>query len=411
MHRIFPGWPLVGAIMIALALCGTTVIVSTFGLLTAQWARSFGWSQGAMATGLSLFLLSTVLAVPLVGEIVDRCGSRRTAIGGIVTFAVILVAAGLSIGSLPLLFLFYILFGFAGAFTNPIVYIKALSKWFDRKRGLALGLAVAGQGVGAALLPPLIQTAIETFGWRSAFHVTAAGLLLFALPAILLFVRDDPAEAGAYPDGAVGADGPRSAGPAIDLMPTEAVRTSAFWIIVIVFALFGAVGYALTSQFVYLMLHRGVGTLQQIAMLLSVAGAAMILGRLFFGWLFDRYSIPLVGAAGASCGSIALLLLLGVDSVGPAAVAMSVLMGVAMGAETDLLSLLVSRYFGQAAISRIYSWHNVSFLAGAALGPPMFAALLGQFPAPTVPVAVLVAMNLLATALLLLLRRPFTNQE
>ncbi|ABQ68064.1 major facilitator superfamily MFS_1 [Rhizorhabdus wittichii RW1] len=403
-RRIFPGWLLVGAVMIALMLCGITIVVSTFGIFTAHWTRSFGWSQGAMAGSLSTFLLSTTLAVPVVGVAVDRFGSRRTAICGVIAFAALLSVAAPLVRSLPLLFLFYALLGLVGAFTNPIVYIKALSVWFDRRRGLALGIAVAGQGLGAAVLPPVVQYVSEAAGWRGAFHLLSAGLILLVLPLVLLFVRDDPGELGVSPDGG-GGPGPAE-GDAAGLTLAEARRTSAFWIILIVFALFGLVNYALSGHFVYLMLQRGVGTLPQIAMLLSIAGASMIGGRLLFGWLFDHFPLPLVGAVGVLCAVAALALLLGIAAIGPAAFAMSVLMGVAMGAETDLLSLLVSRYFGQLAISRIYSWQNVSFLIGAASGPPLFALLLARFSDPTVPVLALIALCVLSVLLLLLLEKP-----
>ncbi len=403
---IFPGWLLVGAVTIALMLCGTTVIVSTFGIFTAHWTKAFGWSQAAMASGLSIFLLATIVAVPVVGAVVDRWGSRRTAMCGVVAFAATLAAAALFVHSLPTLFAFYVLFGLTGAFTNPIVYIKAVSQWFDSRRGLALGIAVAGQGLGVAALPPLAEFATEMLGWRGAFHLLAAGLILVVLPLVLLFVRDHPADRGGLSARSLMSAARRPGGDEAGLTLAEAARTSAFWIIMAAFALFGIVNYALTSQFVYLMLHRGAGTLPQIAMLLSLAGAAMIGGRLLFGWLFDRYPIPLVGAAGVLCGTGALVLLLEVNSIGPAAIAMSLLMGVAMGAETDLLSLLVSRYFGRRAISRIYSWHNVSFLIGAAAGPPLFAVLLERFATPTLPIIMLIALNLLSALLLPLLRKP-----
>lgn len=403
----FPGWHLVAAVLVALMLCGTTTVVATFGVLTAHWTRAFGWTQGSMAGGLSLFLLSTTLAVPVVGEAVERFGSRRTAIGGIIAFAGLLAVAGASITSLPGLMVFYTLAGAVGAFTNPIVYIKAVSAWFDRRRGLALGLAVAGQGLGAAVLPPLVERISEAFGWREAFYLLAAGLVLLVMPLLLAFVRDDPTACGAQPDGdeAVGRTAPLGDAEA-GLTLREALRTRAFWIIIAVFLLFGMTSYALTSHFVYLMLHRGVGTLPQIAMLSSVAGVAMIVGRLIFGWLLDRCPIPLVGAGGALCAVAALVLLVRVTSIDPLAWTMAALMGAAMGAETDLLSILVGRYFGRRALSRIYSWHNVSFLLGAAAGPPLFAELLAHFPDPSGPILFLITLSALSALLLLMLGNP-----
>ncbi|MDQ1228641.1 MFS transporter [Sphingomonas sp. SORGH_AS_0879] len=403
---VYRGWHMVGAVLVALMLCGTTTIVTTFGIVTAHLTRAFGWSQGAMASALSLFLLATTLAVPVVGIAVDRFGSRRTAMAGTLAFAALLALAGGGITSLRGLMVFYALFGAVGAFTNPIVYIKALSAWFDRRRGFALGLAVAGQGVGGAILPMAVESISEAFGWRHAFHALAAGLILLVLPLVALFVRDDPAEAGVpFADAA---DPVRIDQPAVSsgLTVAQALRTRAFWIIIAVFLLFGMTSYALTANFVALMLQRGAGTLPQIAMLSSIAGVAMIVGRLVFGWLLDRFPVPIVGAGGVLCAAAALGILLRIDSIGVSAVTMSVLMGVAMGAETDLLSILVGRYFGQRAISRIYAWHNVSFLLGAAMGPPLFAMLLGRFASADIPILTLIALVILSAALLLLLRSP-----
>ncbi|MDQ1158871.1 MFS family permease [Sphingomonas sp. SORGH_AS 950] len=402
-RSLYRGWHMVGAVLVALMLCGTTTIVATFGIVTAHLTRSLGWTQGAMATALSLFLLATTLAVPVVGIAVDRFGSRRTAAAGIIAFAALLALAGGTITSLRGLMLFYSLFGAVGAFTNPIVYIKALSAWFDRRRGFALGLAVAGQGVGGAILPMAVEYVSEAFGWRYAFYALAAALMLFVLPLVALFVRDDPAEAAAdaadpeHIDHSMAQSG---------LTVAQALRTRAFWIIIAVFLLFGMTSYALTANFVALMLERGAGTLPQIAMLSSLAGVAMIAGRLVFGWLLDRFPVPIVGAGGVLCAAAALAILLRVDTIGIAAVTMSVLMGIAMGAETDLLSILVGRYFGQRAISRIYAWHNVSFLLGAAMGPPLFATLLGRFASADIPILTLIAFVILSAALLLMLRKP-----
>jgi len=403
---VYRGWHMVGAVLIALMLCGTTTVVTTFGIVTAHLTRAFGWSQGAMATALSLFLLATTLAVPVVGIAVDRFGSRRTAMAGTLAFAALLALAGGAITSLRGLMVFYALFGAVGAFTNPIVYIKALSAWFDRRRGFALGLAVAGQGVGGAILPMAVESISEAFGWRHAFYALAAGLVLLVLPLVVLFVREDPAEAGVpFADAA---DPVRIDQPAVSsgLTVAQALRTRAFWIIIAVFLLFGMTSYALTANFVALMLQRGAGTLPQIAMLSSIAGVAMIAGRLVFGWLLDRFPVPIVGAGGVLCAAAALGILLRIDSIGVSAVTMSVLMGVAMGAETDLLSILVGRYFGQRAISRIYAWHNVSFLLGAAMGPPLFAKLLGHFASADIPILTLIALVILSAVLLLLLGSP-----
>lgn len=251
-----------------------------------------------------------------------------------------------------------------------------------------------------------VEYVSEAFEWRYAFYALAVALILFVLPLIALFVRDDPADAGVpFADAADPHDIDQSRVRS-GLTVAQALRTGAFWIIIAVFLLFGMTSYALTGNFVALMLKRGAGTLPQIAMLSSLAGVAMIAGRLVFGWLLDRFPVPIVGAGGVLCAAAALAILLRVETIGIAAVTMSALMGIAMGAETDLLSILVGRYFGERAISRIYAWHNVSFLLGAAMGPPLFATLLGRFASADIPILTLIVLVILSASLLLMLRKP-----
>lgn len=377
-------------------------MVGTFGIITGHWTDSYGWTQPEMASALSIFLLATTLAVPAVGIAVDRFGTRRTAIAGVITFAGMLTFAGFGIQSLRSLFVFYALLGIVGAFTNPITYIAAISAWFDQRRGFALGLAVAGQGLGGALLPLFAEATSENLGWQWAFFGMAALLLLLVLPLIWRFVWDDPARFGEVPDGkAFSAGSPPVKVQASGITLEQAIRTRTFWIIMITFALFGLTAYALAGHLVALIRERHIATLPQAAVMGSVSGIAAIFGRLAFGWLLDRFPVPIVGAGGVLLGVMAQFLLLNLDHFGPMALMMAMLFGASMGAETDLLSLLVGRYFGTVALSRIYSWQNVSFLVGAAIGPPFFALLLVSFDGLTVPILILAAISI-ASALLML---------
>ena len=129
----------------------------------------------------------------------------------------------------------------------------------------------------------------------------------------------------------------------------------------------------------------------------------MIVGRIVFGWFLDRFPVPIVGAAGVLLSVAAQVLLLTLDHFGWGVVLMSILFGASMGAQTDLLSLLVGRYFGSQSLSRIYSWHNVAFLAGAALGPPCFSVLLARSAGLNCPVLTMTGLTLLASALMLTL--------
>ncbi|WP_374574701.1 MFS transporter [Phenylobacterium sp.] len=404
MPKLFRGWTVVAATAFALVISGTTFAAGTFGVLTARWGKVFHWGQDEMALGLSIFLISATLAVPVVGRVVDRFGSRRVAMAGIAAMAAVM-AAGVAIGgSVASLYLFYAAIGITGAFTNPVVYLRALSLWFDKRRGLALGLAVAGQGIGGAILPTLVERLMEVFDWRVCLLILAGAMVVVIGPVVALCIKDDPAEVGETADGiAPDPDAPVPAGPLPGLTLQEALGQRSFWLILLVLGLFGVASYALLGHGVYLLTEVRSLSLREAAMLQSISGMSLLLGRVAFGYLMDRVHAPLVGAAGVLMTTGAAVLLLRLDSFGPLAFAWAVMVGASTGAETDLLSLLVGRYFGKRALSQIYSWHNVAFLVGAAVGPPLFGLGLHVTGGATIPILGVGAVAFVAALLLLLL--------
>jgi MFS family permease len=159
MFERFRGWGVVGAVALALTISGTTFAAGSFGILTAYLNKTYGWSQAQMAPALSTFLLCATVCVPVVGLMVDRFGTRLVACLGMAGFACVL-AAGSLIRSIGGLYLFYAALGFVGAFTNPVVYLRAIAQWFDRRRdpadlhrpgvrGRRLALRPAGAGRAA----------------------------------------------------------------------------------------------------------------------------------------------------------------------------------------------------------------------------------------------------------------------
>jgi MFS family permease len=409
MQRVFRGWGVVAATAVALVICGTTFAAATFGVLTAHFGRAFGWSQAGMTLGLSIFLVSTTAAVPLVGRLSDRFGSRRVGLCGVLALAAAIACGTRLDGSILSLYLFYAGVGVAGAFTNPVAYLRAISLWFDKKRGLALGIAVAGQGAGGALLPLLVAELAGRFGWRGALGVVAGVLVVVVAPVVALFVKDDPAHFGEVADG--GAQIPAEAGAAGEpegLTLPQALRRPAFWLILLTLGLLGLSAYALTGNAVYLLTRVQSLSLGQAAALQSIAGLSLLAGRIVFGHFMDRWHAPLVGAAGVLLTAVGAVMLLNIHTFGPFAIAWAVVVGLSGGAETDLLTLLVGRYFGRRALAEIYSWHNVAFLVGAAAGPPLFGAGLALAGGATAPV---LAVGLVATAAagLLLLLGPYPD--
>lgn len=402
--KLFRGWLIVGAVALALTISGTTFAAGGFGILTAYFTRAYGWTQAQMAPALSVFLLCATAFVPVVGWAADRFGSRRVALCGMTAFAGVL-ACGALINTLASLYVFYAVLGFVGVFTNPVVYLRTISLWFDRRRGVALGVAVAGQGIGGAMLPMFIQRMAEGLGWRTALLILAGVLLAVLLPIVALVVRDSPGEVGEHADGqAPSADAGQAAeSPMAGASLREAAGRPAFWIILTILGLLGMATYALTANGVYLLTRMQTLTLREAAGLGGIGGLSMVGGRVVFGWFMDRWRAPRVGAVGVAMLIGSILILPHLRHFGPLAIAYAMLGGLAGGAETDLLTLLVSRYFGRRALSQIYSWHNVAFLVGAAIGPPVFAQVMMGPAGAAVALKGVIALAALAIVLLLTL--------
>lgn len=354
------GWRLVLAAATGVGLGITGLTFYTLGIFIGPLSQEFGWSRTALASATILTTLTTLLLGPVVGRLADRFGGRRV---GLVS----LIGLALGLGGLSLigadLWTFYLAFGIAmvlGAGTLPIVWTRAVNAGFDKARGLALGLTLTGTGVCAILAPPFTQWLIAEHGWRTAYLGQAVLVLVIGLPMVWLLFH----EVGS--NSAVAPDRPKVAQPGFTA--TQARRTRQFWMLGIGF-LFAS--FAVSALIVHLVsILTGGGLARESAVwAASLLGFAIIAGRLGIGVLVDRFYAPLVAFGILVVAGVACLLLLVPGGGLPLALLCVVLIGLAAGAEVDLVAYLASRYFGMRAYGEIYGWQLGFFALGAGLGP------------------------------------------
>jgi MFS family permease len=257
--------------------------------------------------------------------------------------------------------------GAAGAGTSHVPYLKVLSNWFDRRRGLALGLIMFGLGVGAIVVPPLAQHLITAFGWRGAYAAIGLLVALVCIPVASL-LRETPAEMGSLPDGETRTQTTISERPHIEgVCWNEAWRDRTFWVMVSVFFLVGASVHGCVVHMAPMLTDRGI-TAERAALVSSFFGAAVLMSRLISGYLLDRFFAPrlaMVFFSGAALG----IGLLWSGASGPAAFLGAFLVGLGMGAEGDLIAYLISRFFGLRYFGEIYGYAFASYVLAGALGP------------------------------------------
>jgi MFS family permease len=369
---VFFGWWVVAGSVVGTALCQSPVVFLTLGVFMLPLGAEFGWDRAQVSFGLSVAAFALALASPFVGRILDRVGARRVTLWSLAGYGT--VTAALS-GLGDQLWQFYallVLIGILGAGSNSMSYARVLCAWFDRRRGVALGLTMAGIALGATVTPLIAQQLIDTGGWRVAYAGLGAIVLGVALPVVYGLVRESPAAYGLAPDGDAprapargGGDRPATAPPG--LTHAQAVRTPAFWILLFVFFTLALAIHGIQIHLVPLLRDAGIAPKTAAAMAGLMAFTSM-LGRVVVGYLFDRWYAPRVGMVAFACTALGFVMLTRVDTV-PGAIACALLLGIGASSESDLLAYLTSRYLGLAAFGTLYGYVFGAFMFGTAIGP------------------------------------------
>src|SRR5882757_4237232 len=401
----FPGWKVVIGSGVGIGFGSVPFFASGFALLAAAMAKDFGWSQADVAKAASIYLLLQTIAYPLCGWPLDRWGSRQFATVSIVLFAGSLVLLSQVSGSLTQFYLAFALMGIVAAGTNVVSYARAIALWFNRKRGLAMGLAASGQAIGSFFIPIVAHKLIAEHGWSSMLMAFAAFEVIICLPLVAFLVKDSPDSYGLSPDGDAPINNPAmtmASGP--DMAVGEIIRTGVFWKLAVCFAIMGMSFYAIAPNIVYVLTRKAGMSLGDVATIQAVSGVAVLYGRIGFGFLLDRIHAPIVGlialALTAICAAI-----YSATAVPALIIIASILNGLAIGGDTDLMPYLASRYFGTGAVSRIFGWFLFAFFLGAAIGPVAFAQLSATYQGADVPLMILAGLQLVPAVLLLSLGR------
>jgi MFS family permease len=397
--RLFYGWLIVFVSAVGLFL-GAPLAVFSFSVFFKSLVVNFHASRAAVSFAFSIFNVVGALWLPGTGMLIDRFGAKRVILVSTLLFGLILCSA-LWVGSgLWQLYLFFALLGIAMASgPAPVPYAVVISHWFDRHRGLALGVSMMGIGIGSIVVPMLAQRLIAMFGWRMAFAIFGAAVLLIPLPTIAALLQNDPAQRALQADGDAKI-------PGSSLPPQEKQGLSwhdiwhhpTFWILICTFSLAGAGVHGAVLHMSAIFTDRGV-TAERAAIATSLVGAGALLGRLTSGYLLDRIFAPRVAILfyGATALGMAIL---SAGNIGNIALAASFLVGLGMGAEVETMGYMISRYFGLRAFGTAYGYAFGSYMLAGAAGVLLMGAGYDRFHSYAVPLAGFCGAMLLTLILL-----------
>lgn len=376
--RFFYGWVVVAVAFVCLGMAYT--VQNSFSIFFVAILDEYGWDRGSTALAFSVFTLVYGLGSPVTGALVDRLGPRV-----VVPLGAVILSAGLfACSQVSQPWQLYAAYGLVTAIgvnaLGTIVNVTVLSNWFQRQRGIAIGLAASGIGVGMLILVPIMQYIIGAHGWRTAY-LSFAVLVLVTLPALgIMFHRHRPEDMGLLPDG-------RTADTAVDDQSRPAVRvvdeewvahdwtttaaasTRRFWL------LFASVLSAMVALQV-VMVHQAAYLKDQgFDPMLAASAVALVgifgsIGKICWGTLSDRLGREAAYSLGVGCLIVGVVVLgVATDASRPWVVyAYTALFGIGYGVFAPLFPAAAADLFQGRRFASIYGVLCVGSGSGSALG-------------------------------------------
>jgi MFS transporter, OFA family, oxalate/formate antiporter len=398
----FYGWVVLGCICLAgFARQGPAVAV--LSVFVVPMTDAFGWSRTEMAGAVSLGGVLAAFVSPMLGQVLDRRGSR-------LILCVAVLGTGLATMALSLtqsLLVFYLLFCFArmnwaGPFDLGLY--GALNSWFVARRARATSIATLAQMSGLVAMPIIAQLAMRDGGWRSGWVAIGATVLIVGFVPVWLFLVRRPEDVGLVPDRI--AAGAGHAAPEPRFSRAEAMRTPAFWLLSLYTVLVYPVQAGVSLHQAPHLIERGISPIVA-ATVISFFSAMSAVASFGIGFMPRRWPVRyamLLSAALLSAGSFGLI---GVVSADDAYLAAG-LFGLGLGGIMTLLPVAWADYFGRESFGAIRGVALTLQVLAQAVGPLLSGALRDWSGNYTDSLLVFGGLAALAAVAALAARRPLS---
>jgi MFS family permease len=353
------GWPILVLAFSGMAFGVPAMAIYGIGLFVPQFVAAFGWSFAS--AGLALAIVNGVLlfVAPAGGYLLDRFGTFRVAAVSVPIVSLSYLSLAFEQGSLLQYYLSWALVAFGAAGTSAVAWSRLISRVFEQRRGLALGIAFSGTGFFVFVLKPVIAYVIAHHGWRAGMVVQALMPLLLLWPLVFLVLGRASLAPATSPAVA-------SEAGLIGISIEEAFHSWRYWLFVFA-ALLTGVFTAILPHLENIIHHLGY-TIEKASYLASTLGIAMICGRLVGGYLADRFWAPGVFAFFMFTAAVATAGLAMHLANTPVVLAIVLLFGLSVGSEVHLLGFVAAKYVGLRHFGVLY---------GLCFAPPLFLGGLG----------------------------------
>src|SRR5579875_964261 len=351
------------------ACCGVfvsfaSIVVYTFGVFLKPLAGAFHWSRTEVSGAFTLAALTVALCSPLIGYLLDHFPVRRVVLPCTIIYGAAFGSMAWLTPHLWHLYAVFVILGAVGNGTTQLAYARVVSVWFDQHRGQALAAVIAGTGLGSMVFPPAAQALISRYGWRAAYAVLGAFILVTAVPLATAFLYEPQATATQVRS----AIKKQSAGAGVLSAPFSGILAALL--------LFSFATNGLNTHWAALLTDGG-ATPGQAAFILSVVGSAVLFGKVGTGFLLDRFRAGRVAAVLLAFCAVGFVFTLRTYSW-PTAVASAILVGIGMGAESDITPYLLTRYFGLDRFGVLYGYTWCVYALAGATGPVVMGAVFDR---------------------------------
>lgn len=370
MSNFAIGWRQAGACTALLAAMG--MIAATYSIVAVPLGQEFHPSRMVLMLAMTLMAAVSAVLSPVLGSLMDRASVRLLMLGGAVCLSLAFVVLSFATTFTQVLIIYALLFAPANVLIGPMAASVLLSRWFVRRRGAAIGMAIAGVAIGGFLFPPIIQGLLNAFPWRTAFRLLGLIVACITIPAAALVVNR-PADRGLHPDGSATdpepARAPGAAQPAFSARKILSEPT--FWCAALVFAAVTSGMKGIVTNLVPLARDQGIEP-TVAALLISIYSGCGILAKLGFAAVSDRLNVRtlmIVSLGGFAAGAACLVR----ADLGYAMIATGVgLIGFFGGLMVPMQGLFVPRVYGSAVAGRVGGLLTFVTLLALLSTPPLF---------------------------------------
>lgn len=370
---IYAGWLVVATVSVLLAVSSGGRFL--FGVVLKPVSEEFGWSRADLSSVVTLNVLLLSALQPVTGWAVDRWGSRRVLLVGVVATALMTLPLTFATRLWQIYLLYGALASVAFAATSPVNTAKLVSGWFVKRRALALSLATSGAAFGQLAVVPFATWIMLVWGWRVSYWALAAIVVLVLLPLGYLVVRDAPPGATDDPGARADAAPDAPVSEAVAVAPVtlrQAASTPLYWRLSFGFFVCGFTMSFTSVHLVPYMLdmpEHSHEVMQVVASsALSVVGGCSILGALLIGYLADRLGHKTMLAATYFLRGLAFVLLLWAGPNIAGIFLAAVVLGVSWTSTTPLTSAISADVYGQAALGTIFGFIFTAMNVGSGVG-------------------------------------------